>query len=153
MKPGDPTPDWVKMGETPVALAREIGVPETALENTIAKFNAYAAAGHDPEFDRPRGMKGSRIGVVDQPPYYGVRIYPGTLGTNGGLRTTADGQVRRARGGVIPGLYAVGNVAASPLGWGYPGGGATLWIGMTMGYLAGDHIARNPTHGAATGGR
>ena len=27
-------------------------------------------------------------------------------------------------------------------GWGYPGGGATLWTAMTMAYLAGDHIAR-----------
>jgi 3-oxosteroid 1-dehydrogenase len=143
MKPGDPTPDWVKTATTPTALANEIGVPGSALEDTIAKFNAYAEAGHDPDFDRPRGMKGSRIGAVDQPPYYAVRIYPGTLGTNGGLRTTADGQVRRTRGGAIPGLYAVGNVAASPLGWGYPGGGATLWIGMTMAYLAGDHVARS----------
>jgi hypothetical protein len=50
--------------------------------------------------------------------------------------------VRRARGGVIDGLYAAGNVAASPLGWGYPGGGATLWAGMTMAYVAGDDVAR-----------
>jgi 3-oxosteroid 1-dehydrogenase len=141
MKPGEPTPAWCRSGETLGDLADAIEVPGANLEATVARFNEYAAAGHDDDFDRPRGMKGSRIGPVDQPPFYAVRIYPGTLGTNGGLRTDRHAQVRRARGGLIPGLYAAGNVAASPLGWGYPGGGATLWVGMTMAYLAGEHLA------------
>jgi 3-oxosteroid 1-dehydrogenase len=142
MKPDEPTPDWCKCGTTLSELAVAINVPGDALHETLQRFNSHAAAGEDPDFDRPRGMKGSRIGPVDAPPYFAVRIYPGTLGTNGGLRTDEHGRVRSARGGVLDGLYAVGNVAASPLGWGYPGGGATLWIGMTMAYLAGDHVGR-----------
>ncbi len=86
-------------------------------------------------------MTGSKIRPVDRGPYYAVRIYPGTLGTNGGLRTDVNGQVRRARGGVIEGLYAAGNAAASPLGWGYPGGGT----GMTMAYVAGEQVAHSRT--------
>jgi 3-oxosteroid 1-dehydrogenase len=147
MKPTDPTPDWVMRGDTIEDLACVLSISPVALSDTLHRFNAYAEAGHDPEFDRPRGMKGSKIGPVVQPPYYAVRIYPGTLGTNGGLRTNEYGQVRQTRGGTIEGLYAVGNVAASPLGWGYPGGGATLWIGMTMAYLAGDHVARSTPPG------
>jgi 3-oxosteroid 1-dehydrogenase len=141
MKTTDPTPDWVKTGATIAELASALAINPITLEDTVQRFNEHASAGHDPDFDRPRGMKGSRIGPVDHGPFYAVRIYPGTLGTNGGLRTNAHAQVRHARGSVINGLYAVGNVAASPLGWGYPGGGATLWIGMTMAYLAGEHIA------------
>ena len=150
MKPGDPTPDWIPTGATLAELADRLGIPADRLEATVSQFNEFAEAGHDPLFDRPRGMKGSRIGVVDAGPFYAVRIYPGTLGTNGGLRTNAAGEVRRSRGGVVPGLFAVGNVAASPLGWGYPGGGATLWVGMTMAYLAGDAAGHRTVRARAT---
>jgi hypothetical protein len=44
-------------------------------------------------------------------------------------------------GGLLPGLYAVGNAAAFWTGDAYPAPGATLGIGMTMGYLAGRHAA------------
>ncbi|KJE24306.1 succinate dehydrogenase/fumarate reductase flavoprotein subunit [Frankia torreyi] len=142
-KPGDPIPDWVATGETIAELAEKLGVDPEHLTETVAEFNKHAADGVDPHFDRPRGMTGSKIRPVDRAPYYAVRIYPGTLGTNGGLRTDVNGQVRRARGGVIEGLYAAGNAAASPLGWGYPGGGTTLWTGMTMAYVAGEQVAHS----------
>jgi succinate dehydrogenase/fumarate reductase flavoprotein subunit len=143
LHPGEPVPDWVATGSTIGELAKQLGIEAHALEASVTEFNSHAALGADPQFQRPRGMKGSSIRPVDRPPFYAVRIYPGTLGTNGGLRVDAHGRVRRTRGGVIGGLYAAGNVAASPLGWGYPGGGATLWIGMTMAYLAGDHVGRS----------
>lgn len=141
-KPGDPVPDWVITGATIGELAEGLGIDPEHLETTVMEFNEHAAEGTDPRFDRPRGMAGSKIRPVDRGPFYAVRIYPGTLGTNGGLRTDSHGQVRRARGGVIEGLYAAGNAAASPLGWGYPGGGTTLWTAMTMAYVAGDYAAR-----------
>ena len=37
----------------------------------------------------------------------------------------------------IPGLYAAGNVMASPMGMTYGGGGGTLGPGMVFGWLAG----------------
>jgi succinate dehydrogenase/fumarate reductase flavoprotein subunit len=138
LRPGEPVPDWVAHADTIDGLAGQLGIDPAKLRSTIAEFNEHAAAGVDPKFGRPRGMSGSRIRPLGEGPFYAVRIYPGTLGTNGGLRTDACGRVRRTRGGVIPGLYAAGNVAASPLGWGYPGGGTTLWLAMTMAYLAGD---------------
>ena len=45
-------------------------------------------------------------------------------------------------GALVPGLYAVGNAAAFWTADGYPGPGATLAVGMTMGYRAGRHAAR-----------
>jgi succinate dehydrogenase/fumarate reductase flavoprotein subunit len=41
------------------------------------------------------------------------------------------------RGAVIPGLFAAGNVAASPAGPAYFGGGCSIAMAMTWGYLAG----------------
>ncbi len=77
-----------------------------------------------------------------QPPFYGVEVLAGTIGTKGGPVTGTDGQVLRADGTVIPGLYAAGNAAAFWTADGYPGPGATLAAGMTMGYRAGRHAGR-----------
>ena len=79
-----------------------------------------------------------------EPPYYAMRLYHGALGTSGGARITADGQVRNMRGGTIPGLYAAGNASACVLGDSYPGGGATLGPALTFGFIAGRHAATQP---------
>lgn len=68
-------------------------------------------------------------------------LVEGTLGTNGGPITDRHGRVRSARGGVIPGLYAAGNVSACIFGPAYPGGGATIGPAITFGFLAGRHAA------------
>jgi len=76
------------------------------------------------------------------PPFHAVRVLAGTIGTKGGPVTDADGQVLTEAGPPVPGLYAAGNVAAFWTGDGYPGPGATLAAGMTMGYRAGLHAGR-----------
>jgi 3-oxosteroid 1-dehydrogenase len=63
-------------------------------------------------------------------------IYPGDIGTNGGLLTNAKAQVLDEAGQAIQGLYAVGNNAASVMGESYPGAGSTLGPAMTFGYIA-----------------
>ena len=72
-----------------------------------------------------------------------VAVLAGTIGTKGGPVTDTDWQVLRADGSPVPGLYAAGNVAAFWTADGYPGPGATLAAGMTMGYRAGRHAGRN----------
>jgi 3-oxosteroid 1-dehydrogenase len=79
---------------------------------------------------------------VDEPPYYAVRVLAGTIGTKGGPVTDADGVVLQPGGQAISGLYAVGNASAFWVGDAYPAPGATLAVGMTMGYLAGRHAGR-----------
>lgn len=64
----------------------------------------------------------------------------GTLDTKGGPRTTVNREVLRADGSVVPGLWAVGNCAASASGQGYPGAGATLGPIVTEGYIAGRQV-------------
>ena len=70
-----------------------------------------------------------------------MKIVPGDLGTNGGLRTDARARVLRADGSAIAGLYAAGNASAAVMGHGYAGAGSTLGPAMTFGYVAARDIA------------
>ena len=149
--PGGPTPDWVVEADTIEELAHGIGVPAEALVDEVGRFNAHVAEGADPDFGRgtlwfeaftaggPSPEKA--LAPIDRAPFYATRLYNGVLGTCGGPRITADGQVIAARGGVVPGFYAAGNVSASVFGPGYPAGGATLGPAITFGYLAGRHLS------------
>ena len=145
MHPGQPTPAWVPQAPSIRALAEHIGVPADALEATVNRFNEHAGRGEDPDFIRTtRGLMGpGRVRPLEGP-YYAVQIYPGALGTNGGPRLNEHAQVRSYRGGVVAGLYAAGNTAASVYAWAYPGGGATIGQGATFGFLAGRHAAAQP---------
>ena len=70
-----------------------------------------------------------------------MRIWPGDLGTKGGLVTDEHGRVVDRDGRPIAGLYAAGNSTASVFGRSYPGGGGTLGPGMTFAYIAMNHAA------------
>ena len=70
-----------------------------------------------------------------------MRLHPGCLGTKGGPRTTIHGQVRHQDGGLVEGLYAVGNAAASPLGAAYPGAGGTIGPMLVAAQAAGTAAA------------
>jgi 3-oxosteroid 1-dehydrogenase len=81
------------------------------------------------------------LAPIDKPPYYSLRLYPGDIGTKGGLVTNDRAQVLKNDGTVIEGLYAVGNTAASVMGNSYPGAGSTIGPSMTFGYIAAKHVA------------
>jgi succinate dehydrogenase/fumarate reductase flavoprotein subunit len=145
-----PCPDWLTSAPTVAALAGALGIPADALEATVARWNAACADGDDPDFGRGRSAHDrwwgdpaisdgprSTLGPLDSPPYYAVEVHSGTLGTKGGPRTTVEGQVIDLDGAPIPGLYAAGNVMASPMGMTYGGAGGTLGPGVTFGFLAG----------------
>jgi len=76
------------------------------------------------------GYFAARVGKIY---HYGN---PGDIGTNGGTRTNARAQVVDESGQPIPGLYAVGNNAASAMGESYPGAGVTIGPAMTFGFIA-----------------
>jgi succinate dehydrogenase/fumarate reductase flavoprotein subunit len=150
--PDAPTPNWMPTADTIAELAEKIGVDVAGLVDQVVRYNEYAATGVDPEFHRGESPYDTYRGDVkvsphrnlrplEAGPYYAVQIELGTLGTKGGPATDATGQVQRALGGPIGGLYACGNVAASAFGVGYPGAGATLAAGMTFGYLSAEALA------------
>jgi len=138
---------WFVRGKTLVSLATKLGVDGSNLEGTVAEFNTNANSGVDPQFHRGESLydrhwgdpsaKHPTLGPLTKPPFYGVRILAGDLGTKGGLVTDPVGRVLDGQGKTIPGLYAAGNNSASVMGPGYAGSGATLGPCITLGYLAG----------------
>lgn len=134
-------------------LAAKIGVDRLGLVETVARFNAAARAGKDADFGRgesaydryygdPKVKPNPCLAPIETPPYYAVKVYPGDLGTKGGLLTDERARVLRTDGTVIEGLYAVGNTAASVMGNTYPGPGSTIGPAMTFGYIAALDAAR-----------
>lgn len=146
MYPGQPDPEWVTKADTITDLAAKAGLDPDALQATVDRYNENAARGEDPDFQRHKVglMAPGQLAPITEAPFYAVRIYPGMLGTNGGPQIDRNGQVRRLGGGVINGLYAAGNTAANVFGWAYPSGGGTLGNGMVFGFLAGQHVAKQP---------
>ncbi len=152
--PAAPPPPFMVSADGPGALAAALGIDPAALEATIARFNTHARRGEDPDFHRgaspydrfygDRSREGARatLGPLETPPFHAVRLEPGLLGTCGGARTDTSARVLDHGGGIIPGLYAAGNVMASPTGGVYAGAGGTLGPALTFGWIAGRHAAR-----------
>jgi succinate dehydrogenase/fumarate reductase flavoprotein subunit len=143
-------PTWIARGSTLAELAGVLGIDARALEQTVERFNGYAAQGFDPEFRRGesandlwwgdpafRGERRATLGRVGEGPYYAVEVKSGALGTKGGPQTDVDARVLDVDGQPIIGLYAAGNVMASPMGMTYGGAGGTLGPGMVFGFRAG----------------
>lgn len=138
---------YLKRAEDLGQLARQIGVDEATLEDTVMRFNEGAARGEDPEYGRGRDAYQRHLGDADQKPnpcvapivkspFYAIELRPGDLGTAVGIRTDADARVLSPGGSALPGLYAVGNDAASIMHGNYPGPGITLGPALTYGYRA-----------------
>ncbi|MEU0486320.1 FAD-binding protein [Streptosporangium sp. NPDC006013] len=136
---------WRSAG-TLTGLAERIGVPADVLGKTVTRFNGFAASGVDSDFHRgedPYDLffaagdgPNSCLVPIERAPFHAVQVVLGDLGTKGGARIGKDGQVLGEDGNAIPGLYAVGNSAASVAGHAYPAPGVPLGSGMVFGYRA-----------------
>ena len=148
-------------------LAKKIGVDSAGLAETVRRNNEFAKSGRDSDFKRgesyydryygdARTSPNPCIAPIAEGPFYALPIYPGDIGTKGGVLTDVNGQAVDKAGATIPGLYVIGNSAASVMGSKYPGAGATLGPAMTFGYLAAKHIAAGAAQAnankAVTGG-
>ncbi|MAZ88757.1 MAG: 3-oxosteroid 1-dehydrogenase [Cellvibrionaceae bacterium] len=142
-------------------LARKIQLPEAKLVKSIDRFNDFARTGEDHDFSRGGNVHDKYYGdktvspnpclaALEKGPYYAVRVYPGDLGTKGGLLTDEHAQVVNQQGALIDGLYAVGNSSSSVVGTKYPGAGTTLGPAMTFGYLAALKISASKRHADAS---
>ncbi|MGO1858904.1 FAD-binding protein [Ancrocorticia populi] len=136
-------------------LARQCGINASGLRATVERFNRFAATGKDEDFGRgdsefdrfdsdPRVKPNPNLGAIQKGPFYAVKVYPGDIGTKGGLLTDEYARVLRAEDGQpIPGLYAAGNTSASVMGKGYAGPGGTLAPAMVFGMIGGRHAIEN----------
>lgn len=134
------------------ALAAKIGVDAAGLNDTVAKMNGYAQTGVDLEFHKgetaidryysdPSVKPNTCLGPIAKAPFYAVPLYPGEIGTKGGLVTDEHARVLREDGSPVAGLYAVGNTADAVMGPTYAGAGSTLGPAMTFAYIAARDIA------------
>jgi 3-oxosteroid 1-dehydrogenase len=129
------------------------------LKASVERFNRFAAQGKDEDFQRgesitdlnfappprPENDKNpTMFPLADRGPYYAVILGATMLDTKGGPRINTKGQIIKADGTPIPGLYGAGNCIASPAGEAYWGGGGTLGPALTFGYVAGVNVAREP---------
>jgi succinate dehydrogenase/fumarate reductase flavoprotein subunit len=140
-------------GRTIAELAQRAGIDPKGLEQTVRDFNHHArATGEDPEFGRgttgynrylgdPDHKPNPCVKPIEDGPFYALRVVLGDLGSFIGHRTDAQARVLDGQGVPIPGLFAVGNDAASILGGNYSGGGITLGPAMTFGYIAARQLA------------
>lgn len=153
---GEPIADWITRADSLRSLAEHVGIDPDGLESGVDRWNAFVDEQSDQDFGRGdsaydrwsgdgdyRFTKASTLGRIDQAPFYAVSIESGTLGTSGGPRTDATGRVLDTRSQPIPGLYAVGNVAAAPTAMAYGGAGGTLGPILVFGRLAGLAAATN----------
>ncbi len=156
MLPGAQQPDFMVKksvrdqfvkADTLRELAGKLGIDADGLEATVARMNEYAKTGKDVDFgrgdtvfDRYYGdtavTPNPNLGPIAKAPFYGIKCYPGELGTKGGLVTNERAQVLKEDGSVIPGLYAAGNCSAAVMGRSYPGAGATLGPATTFSFIA-----------------
>ncbi|HEY6650237.1 MAG TPA: FAD-binding protein [Mycobacterium sp.] len=142
----------IKRADTIGDLARQIDVPAEALEQTVKRFNEFAAKGLDPDFGRgqsayniclgdPGHKPNAALGPINRAPFYAARVFPTDVGTCGGVITNEHAQVLDEQDRVIDGLYATGNITATVMGRNYLGAGGSIANTMIFGYVAARHAA------------
>ena len=128
-------------------LAAKTQIDADTLQEGITRFNAQAVSGVDSDFNRgdslsdryygdPNVKPNPCLGPIVTPPFYALQVWPGDLGTKGGLVTDSGARVLDSEGQPIGGLYAAGNCAASIMGKTYPGAGGTIAPALTFGFLS-----------------
>jgi 3-oxosteroid 1-dehydrogenase len=138
---------FLKKADSLEQLAQILDIDVDGLLETVARYNAFARTGKDLDFGRgdsvsDRYYSDSRVkpnpnlAAIENAPFYALEIYPGDLGTKGGLKCDAQARVLDNDGNVIDGLYVTGNCSGSVMGNSYPGAGSTIGPSMTFGYIA-----------------
>ena len=143
---------YIRKFDTLEELAQACGIDPAGLAAEVERFNGFARSGTDEDFQRgdsaynqyygdPKNRPNPNLGTIEKPPYYAVAIWPGDVGTCGGLVTDDNARVVKDDGSPIPGLYACGNTSAAVGGRVYAGAGASVGPSMTFGYIAARHAS------------
>jgi 3-oxosteroid 1-dehydrogenase len=158
MTPGGITPrGWYSSGYIRKAgsleeLAAQCNIDAAGLVRSVTRYNESAVDGKDPDFNKgerahdrrfgdPRVKPNPCVAPVSKPPFYAIALYPGDVGTCGGLLTDELARVLDTSGKAIDGLYATGNCTASVVGRTYPGAGASIGASFTFGWIAAQHMS------------
>ncbi len=143
---------YMKRAGTLEEIAQICGIDAVGLAQTVDRFNGFAERGMDADFHRgdstfnryygdPAHKPNPNLGRIATPPFYAVAIYPGDIGTCGGIVADEYARALRPDGSPIPGLYVTGNTSAAAGGRVYLGAGAAVGPSMVFGYAAARHAA------------
>jgi 3-oxosteroid 1-dehydrogenase len=144
--------NFFHQGDTLEALAAACRMDPAKLRASVERFNGFARAGCDADFQRgdhaydrwlgdTLSPQSPTLGAIEQGPFAAIPVYPGDVSTYGGLLTDEHARVLRDDGSVIAGLYATGTTTASVLARTSPGAGASIGPSFTWGYVAAQHAA------------
>lgn len=153
------TSGYLRAGSTIEELARTLGMEPSVLKQTLMRFNGFIERNKDEDFNRggrvydnwlgdPTHKPSPTLGEISIPPFYAIPVYPGDVGTSGGVVTDEQARVLRGNGSVIPGLYATGTSTASVMGRVYPAAGCSVGPSFTWGYIAARHALGIKTESA-----
>ncbi len=127
---------WIVKGDTLKDLATKLGMDPAALDASVAKYNKYCADQKDPDF----GRDPKTLAPIVKPPFYGMKVWPGFLCTEGGPKRNPKAQVLDPYDNPIPRLYSAGELG-SIAGFLYQGANDIGGECMAMGRIAGKNAA------------
>ncbi len=146
---------WLRKSQSLTELARAIDLDPATLQATVERFNGFVRDGKDRDFNRgetawemfytgdPARPNGNgALGTIAKAPFYAAPYHRAIIGTKGGPRTNERGQVLRADGSLIGGLYCAGIAMANPIGTKAVGAGTTIGPCLTWGYICGRNVVR-----------
>lgn len=130
-------------GDTIADLAKAMGVPEDALEKTVARYNELVELGTDEDF----GKDPANLFPIAKAPFYASQVTAVLLSCTAGLDVDSNLNVCTEEGAAIEGLYAIGNTAGNFFADGYPMvcPGISHGRAITLGYVLGEALAQNKT--------
>lgn len=117
-------------------LAQKLNIPADTLKASMDKWNGYAKAKNDPDFNRTQGFDYT----LEEAPYYAIKIAPAVHHTMGGIKINTNAEVIGTNNSAITGLYAAGEVTGGIHGANRLGGNAIADI-IIFGRQAGKNAA------------
>jgi fumarate reductase flavoprotein subunit len=121
-------------------LAEKTGIAHNILQATIDIYNKACETGRDELFHK----NARYLRPIKKPRFYAGRLFPGAIGSLGGIKINHRTEVLNKDHEVIPGLYAAGTDANALYGDSYafvlPGN--TLGFALNSGRIAGENAAK-----------
>lgn len=135
--------------DTTEGLASMIGVPDTALDTTLAEYNSACSNG---DFTGMRPARNTALYTplpVLIPPFRAVPVCAGITVTTGGIAVDGMARVLRPDDTPIPGLFAAGSATG-----GVEGGPKASYVGglvkaFVLGHRAGESVAESVARSGA----
>ncbi|MFV0550665.1 MAG: FAD-dependent oxidoreductase [Anaerorhabdus sp.] len=120
-------------------LAQLMNVDAITLQETIDRYNGFAANKKDEDFNKPADY----LYPIEGDQYYALKLMPAVTVTFGGIVIDENAQVLDSNNQPIANLYAAGETAFPGLfGTEYPGCGVAISGSVYFGLVAGENAAK-----------